>query len=78
MISTVNAIATIASAASKAIAGAGHKGHDLETVGERITAAIPTIRECYTAQLAKGKTPKDAAELTGQIMIASYCRTFGI
>jgi hypothetical protein len=80
MIDTTTAVATIASAATKAIAKAGHPGHDTHTVGERLTSlpCVATIRACYEAQLAKGSTQLAAAEHTGRILIASYCRTHNL
>lgn len=77
---TEDAVATIAALATRVIAEAGHEGHGLEAVGERLTsdAVLDTIRAAYDRRTGQGATPKDAVIAVGQSLIAHYCNSAGI
>ena len=77
---TEDAVSVIAALTTRVIADGGHEGHDLETVGARITsdAVLDTIRTAYERRTGNGATPKDAVIAVGQSLIAHYCNKAGI
>ncbi|MFF5655231.1 hypothetical protein [[Kitasatospora] papulosa] len=77
---TEDAVAVVAAMATKAIAEGNHPGHDLETVGHRMTsdAILDRIRISYDRHIANGKTPKDAVIAVGQNLVGVYCDRAGI
>ncbi|MFE3378751.1 hypothetical protein [Streptomyces anulatus] len=62
------------------IAEAGHKGHDLETVGRIITSdpVLNRIRAAYDRRIGNGDTVKDALTAVGRSLVAHYCNSAGI
>jgi hypothetical protein len=77
---TDDAVATIASIATKVIAEGNHPGHDLEAVGARLATCdvLATIRRAYDRHTTNGATPKAAVIAVGQSLIAHYCNSAGI
>ncbi|MEV6462987.1 hypothetical protein [Streptomyces albidoflavus] len=78
--STEDAVPVIAALATKAIAHGGHEGHDLETVGERMTRTeiLDRIRAGYERRITRGDSPKEAVIAVGVVLVATYCDRAGI
>ncbi|MFB7496060.1 hypothetical protein ACFC09_15435 [Streptomyces sp. NPDC056161] len=77
---TEDAVSGIAALATKVIAAGGHEGHDLETVGTRMTSdeVLDAIRRSFSANIRRGLNTREAFTATGQSLIAHYCNAANI
>jgi hypothetical protein len=77
---TTEVVAYIASAVAKSIAEEGFAGHDLETVGRRMTtdAILSTIRSAYVFRCERGYNRPESIAKIGSRLIAEYYRQFDL
>lgn len=75
---TTDVVAYIASTVAKVIATEGFPGHDIDTVGTRMTSdtVLSTIRDAYVHMARRGDDRPTAISKIGVRLIAEYYNEF--